>query len=397
LTNYLARAATQQELRDSHEAWDRLALRMAVPTVFCTWEWVFEWWECFAANYDGLVVVFITSGNDLKGIVPLVRHSAVPGRGNWLGGRRLSYCGYRDLFADQVDIICAPEDIEPCVDALCGFLRTGYTDWDVWEIPLVKADSGLAMCAERVLRNSGDAWVAAWQSTSQAPYVNLAQRTFDQHVATLDGHRRYELRKRKKEMVEKDLRYANPEPGSESIVLAELFALHTARARQKRMKSTFDGALVQQFHARFAPKAAQRGWLWLRSLKSGDHTVAAFYGFQIGDRIFYFQGGFDPAWETLSPGKTILDEVLREGFSRGYREFNFLQGGEQYKSAWTYDKFPLYSGRIYNRSVRGRLNRLGSDLRGRLKHLLQGWANTYRARSKRRKSPSKPPTRRKDA
>ena len=75
--------------------------------------------------------------------------------------------------------------------------------------------------------------------------------------------------------------------------------------------------------------------IWLRILKTENETIAAYYGFVFENRVFYYQLGLDPQWQSHSPGMVILYEVIREAFAGDFREFNFLQGEEEYKYKWT--------------------------------------------------------------
>jgi peptidoglycan/xylan/chitin deacetylase (PgdA/CDA1 family) len=333
--------------------------------------------------------LFLFDQEELKGIVPLVRYSAKLGRGRWVGGNILSYCGSNDLFGDQVDVICAPGETESCADALLHFLSTEYSDWDVLELPLVKSDSGLAMCAEKIARERPGGHATEWRPASTAPYIRPGQRSFEEYVKTLDGHQRYEMRKRSKGLADKDLLYGRCDAGGVDEGIETLFALHTARAKQKRMRSTFDSALHLRFHKDFAARAAQQGWLCLRFLKRGTDTIAAFYGFQIGGSLHFYQTGFDPAWVALSPGKAIIDATLREAFASGCSEYNFLQGDEQYKSTWTRDHYVLFFGCIYNRSVLGKLNRVFLRSKRALRNTIDFARNAARPKPRQKGTASK--------
>ena len=136
---YKVKAATIKEFQESREAWNRLGLLMSLPSIFCTWEWVYTWWEHFGRNYEP-VILFVYKDTGLVGILPLAYQKT---RNGALIGRKLSYCGSMELYPDHLDIICSKEDAEQSLDAVFEFLRSEYKEWDVLNISLFSEESSL--------------------------------------------------------------------------------------------------------------------------------------------------------------------------------------------------------------------------------------------------------------
>jgi CelD/BcsL family acetyltransferase involved in cellulose biosynthesis len=79
----------------------------------------------------------------------------------------------------------------------------------------------------------------------------------------------------------------------------------------------------------------ERGALRLFRLRAEGRTVATLYCFEHGSRLFYYQGGVDPAWERESVGTVLMGQAVRYAFDRELMGFEFLRGSEAYKFKWT--------------------------------------------------------------
>jgi len=362
---YQARIASPDEFRDNRDAWDRLASSMHFPTIFCTWEWIYTWWEHFGRQHE-LAVVFIHDGEELKGVLPLFAYRAVL-KGGWLTGRVLSYAGTTEVYPDHLDVICAEHDAAACMEAVERLLSAGYRAWDVLQLPLITADSALAEWT----RSRGFSFKAAIIQTSVAPYIPLTE-DFEKYIGKLDKKTRYNIRSRRKKLYEQhQIKYLACTAGEEKAGLDALFALHELRARKKGIDSTFEGGKIRAFHDSLVERAGNKGWIALSLLKNASDTIAASYNFVFGNRVFSYQKGNHPGWGQFGPGSVILHDCIQDAYARGCVEYNLLQGNEAYKYDWTSQVRPLLTANVFNSTAGGRLSRAGFGLKQRLKRLIK--------------------------
>jgi CelD/BcsL family acetyltransferase involved in cellulose biosynthesis len=344
---YTISIANLNEFRESREAWNGLARRMHFPSIFCTWEWIYTWWEHFGEAYDPLIL-FIRNGSELAGILPLALGRSATG--DWLKGRTLTYCGSNELYPDHLDIICAPQEADACLDAVLDFLTDDYTDWEVLKLSALADDSRI------MARLTTSAVPLQWESRriSAARFIPLSG-SFDNYLNTFDKKQRYNLRSRRKKLLEQhDMRYVVCDSPRYAEGLNTLFRLHSLRAEKKKIVSSFSGDRIVRYHnalvGRLEPSA-----VWLRWLECDGAPIAAAYNFEFEGCVFSYQKGFDPAWERFGPGMVIVYEAIQEAFARGYHEYNFLRGGEEYKDTWTPHSRALLHCNIYNSTIRGGL------------------------------------------
>jgi CelD/BcsL family acetyltransferase involved in cellulose biosynthesis len=362
---YTVRIATESDFKESKNPWNALVLSMSYPTVFCTWEWAHTWWKHFRGD-QRLLPLFVFDGSELKGILPLVSRRAVLSRDRVVG-TLLEYCGAPHVYPDHLDVIAAPEDGEACLDALFHFLAYGDVPWDVLRLPYIAEDSRLM------------AWLNAGREPltkdlhpfSAAPYMPISG-TFDDYLKGFSKKKRYNLLSAGRKLLEEQgVEYVSCDGGVVEC-LKVVFKLHEQRAGRKRMSSSFTGPRIFQFHADLLRAMGDQERVWLRLLRKHDKVIAAFYGFRLGGRLFFYQAGHDPTWEQHSPGTVLLGETIREAFATGCREFNFLQGDEDYKRRWTKLRRDLFELLFYRRSLTGIVSRVMIRSRSAAKRLLKG-------------------------
>jgi hypothetical protein len=164
-----------------------------------------------------------------------------------------------------------------------------------------------------------------------APYVDL--RRFPRW-ADLEGHvasRRSTLgadSARRRRRLEQRLgplrfRWDDDRPATLEAVLAW-------KSAQYVRSSVPDCFAVPQNVAMFR-ELRGRGLVVLSSLSAGERVVAAHLGALWRGRLSWWVPAYDRELMSLSPGRLLLEDLLRESHARGLAEFDFLLGDEAYK------------------------------------------------------------------
>lgn len=81
----------------------------------------------------------------------------------------------------------------------------------------------------------------------------------------------------------------------------------------------------------FFRRLRERGVLMVSSLCAGDSLLAVHFGSWHDQRFGWWIPTYDPKFSRFSPGRVMLDELMKASFDRGDREFDFLIGDESYK------------------------------------------------------------------
>jgi CelD/BcsL family acetyltransferase involved in cellulose biosynthesis len=338
--------------------WRQLAV--AAGNVFLTPEWFFVWAKHYGQRSSPFVVTVRDRPGHLVGLLPLARtnrtiHFAGANVGDWFGLLVRPGC--------EADV------------ALAAARTIGTTS----RAPLVlhNVDRGapwikaLMDVAPRRSRLQLQEQVIPFSPlpASWEEFLEAHSRNFRSQVG----------RKERKLLRSHGARFRLAEdPTLLAADMKTFFALHESRWAATG-DSTLTRGAVQSYHADFAEAALRQGWLRLWFLEADGRDVAAWYGWRVGDRYFYFNGGWDPAWSDASVGLVLMAHTIRSAIEDGATEYNFLLGDEDYKARFASAQLPVETVVLasrydaaqlvtrVDRRVRRLADRLPTGLRGRLR------------------------------
>ncbi len=362
---YTVKIASTDDFRESREIWNKLASEMPLPSIFCTWEWIYTWWEHFGKKYEPKIL-FVYKDADLKAILPLTVHGAILHKG-WLAGRILTYCGSMELYPDHLDIICPQHEAEPCIKAVFEFLTNKYQEWDVLNLNLVTEGNNLT---SSIIKNQHKFNVEI-QKASVSPYIPLSN-SFDEYMKSFGAKQKHNMMRLLNRLYTKHGVELVCHDGvlDTSRVLGELISLHRLRKQNKGVISSFDDSSIFDYHVALARRLSDNGWLRLLYLKKDEKIIAAAYGFVYGKRFHYYQSGFDPVWEKESIGSSLIIELIKKAYNEGLMEFDFLRGNEEYKKRWAPGNRVLLSVNIYNETINGTIAKVARRFKRVLKKVI---------------------------
>ena len=140
--------------------------------------------------------------------------------------------------------------------------------------------------------------------------------------------------------------------------LLRFLELHTLRAKMPfgpvhpdRFASRSPRAFLYDVCERLAARDAVRVF----QLRIGDTVVASRIGFVLGNSLYLYHSGFDPAWARYAVMTTTMAEIVRYAIASGLRSVNLSLVGEQSKLRWRPRRVDFYSALVHRDSVRSRL------------------------------------------
>jgi CelD/BcsL family acetyltransferase involved in cellulose biosynthesis len=244
---------------------------------------------------------------------------------------------------DHLELLAAPD---ADLDALVGALEN--VPWVVIKLgnvaeAAINVERFCAACERR-------GWAVRRRLLRVCPYLELPG-TWEAYLSGLSSHGRGAVRRMERKLYrEHDV--ALKEYGKERLDegLQHLQVLHALRWKGG---GAFRDPIMQRLHHRFAASLADGGQLWLFTLDVDGAPAAAWYGFSLGDTVYFYQSGRDPRWERERVGTVLVGLMIRRAIERGYRRFDFLRGEEPYKSHWTRTARPCYEVVVFRAGWRG--------------------------------------------
>ena len=316
---------TAADLSALEPEWKRLAADCKTTTVFQTFEWNAVWWKHFGKWGRRLrLVTFRSEDGTLVGLAPLMT-------GFWYLTplRRLSFLGTGT--SDYLDVLAAPGWEYPVAESLYNYLETGG-GWQIADFQQLRVGSffreQFPPAANRLTVRDvlGEA----------CPYL-LLPSDWETLLKGLGKKTRanvgyYDRALTKVYSVEAEAVRGESQLDEE---LTRLFQLHARRWNQRWLPGVFAGKRVQAFHRDAARRLLSQDWLRLFYLKLDGETMASLYCFGYGDRLCYYQGGFEPTLARLSLGTVLTARAMLAAIGEGREVFDFLRGDEPYKAKWT--------------------------------------------------------------
>ena len=119
--------------------------------------------------------------------------------------------------------------------------------------------------------------------------------------------------------------------------LDRFFELHRMRAEWKNAPphaDRFANPLLRTFLRDVCERLCRRGAVRLFQLKVASQVVATRLGFVVGDSLYLYYSGFDPAWARYSVMTTTVAEAIKYAIAQGLKTVNLSPAKDISKTRW---------------------------------------------------------------
>jgi CelD/BcsL family acetyltransferase involved in cellulose biosynthesis len=307
-----------EAFRQLETDWRRLFRETADATPFQSWEWLSSWWHHHGRGR--LWILTARDGNDLVGLMPLTLTSYAGTslkRVRWMGAP----------LSDYQQLIGRADRQQECARAFLAHLHARRDAWDVCDLNDQRDGSPFLAVA------AGARVETAFHR--KCPVVPLTD-TWESFLARMKRKLRSNVTRRMR--LARAAHEVELDTVTEEAVLPDamndLFDLHNWRWRRRGILGAFTGGRIQRFHHEVSLRFLAQGWLRLHRLRFDGRTVASFYCFHYGARVYYYLGGFDVRHGRLGPGQLLMAYTIERAIADGARELDLLRGDEGYKYEW---------------------------------------------------------------
>lgn len=337
------------------DEWNELLQASRADCLFLTWEWAATWWKILGA--PGRLIVFtVRHRGELVAIAPfrlrpsrLLRKEPFP---------VLEFLGSGFVGSDYLDVIARRGYEADAIDAIArqcssyGKVRRSSFKWHN-----LVSETCLAAKLASHLNNGG--WSLDEIHTNICPYIPLEGHSWETYLASLGTEHRADFR-RKWNRLNRDFEVkfeAAQTSGecAESIDL--LIEQHNLRWRHRGGSDAFHTPELVAFHREVSQIALSNGWLRLYILWLNGKPAASLYGFLYGGKFYFYQSGFDIAFEKYSVGMITMGLAIQSAIKEGAREYDLLHGDESYKSHWSRHNRPIVRLELFPPGIRGLIYR----------------------------------------
>lgn len=307
--------------------WNNVLSHSLDDNPFLTYEWLSEWWRSFGKGRK-LQLLAVKEEDRVLLMIPLMIST---------------YKAFGVKFR-KLEFVATP------ASDYHNFVMTDFEkNAEVTELLRKKLRQNLGVNSMELTEIPEHSWTAKflgdlnmdgnWKTTTRSlnlcPYINLPE-SMDKLLGNLGSNFRRNL-KRWQKSAEKDytIRFLKcNEIGSVEEGMKIFFELHQKRWASKDKPGLFSNNQFRDFHMAVAKTFAQKGWLSLFFLTFNGTPVSAIYGYEYNQKMYNYLTGFDPKYEAQRPGSLIFKNAIEYSISKGVTEFDFMRGGESYKTSW---------------------------------------------------------------
>lgn len=305
--------------------WNALLHNSMADTPFLTHEWQCTWWACLCEGE--LFVMTVRDGGALVGIAPLFILSQPDSTGKVR--RLLRLIGSVDA-SDYLDLIALHGREIDVFNAMLDALAQS-DEWDVLDLYNVPAGSPTRSILPALAAERG--WKFTDEQQVVCPIITLPA-TFEDYVQSLDKKERHELRRklRRGEGTEGLTWYAitGDDHSHDQDAAAEAFIDLMMKSRSD--KSDFMTDRMRRFFHQMIHATHDGGFLHLSFLEVQGVKAATYLSFDYGQKRLVFNSGLETTgFQSLSAGIVLVARMIEDAIKRGYTEFDFLRGDEEYK------------------------------------------------------------------
>ncbi|SPP99508.1 putative Protein involved in cellulose biosynthesis (CelD)-like protein [Candidatus Sulfobium mesophilum] len=344
--------------------WNLLLKESDSDNIFLTWEWVSNWWNVYGEGKKLRVMAVRDDTKGLVAIAPLYGTERRVMKG--VAVREIRFIGTGgDVSPDYLDVIIKRGMEEEVIEALVRHLCADRK-WDVASLTDIRADSPNL----ELLKNlaSGSGLLVRTKPCAVCPYIKLPP-FWEEYLGGLSANMRYNVKRRmrnlEKAFAARYFLWQDTETLTSAMEL--LAALHSRRWEEKGTSRSFSTPQYNAFHQAVALDFARKGWLNLSCLELDGEIVGMFYDYRYGNKIYYYQAGFDPEFSRYSPGLALRAYVIRDAIEEGFEEVDLLKGAYDFKYLWTHNDRSTTTLAVGRGTLAGRLHFLEAFEKPRMK------------------------------
>ena len=332
--------------------WEALDAQTSPRVPFSGPRWNLTWWRHFAESRplvkDRIHAFAVFEGHELSAVAPMMITER-PGLGP-LRARHLHFFGADPNLTEIRGPCCRRADEGRMMEALLEHLEANATGWD-W--------AGLSGFVENGPAHEALARRVGVHLGRQVPDFYLSPgSSWDAFKSTLPRNVKESLRKCYASLRRDNLRHeltVVEQPDAVAIALERFLALHAARAAAPITPphaNVFAPAHARAFLREYVRQAAAAGEARVFELLVAGKVVASRVGFVLGDSLYLYFSGYEPAMAPYAVMTTCVAEAIKWAIAQGLTTVNLSPGRDQSKTRWHPVEVPLREARLVSPSRR---------------------------------------------
>jgi CelD/BcsL family acetyltransferase involved in cellulose biosynthesis len=246
-----------------------------------------------------------------------------------------------------------PHEKQAVYSAIFRYLSDHSMAWDVMELTDLAEDSALLDFLYGYAPDNFDLYQSA--TNKVCPYLELPT-DWSRFLQTKSANSRSKILYRRK-YLEKRFTVHFVEVSTEkqlNDVFEDMVRLHQGRRTFKGDPGVFSSSSFRNFILAVCKSMLHKGRLQLVFMELNGIKVSFYLNMKYGNKVFFYQSGFDMAWSNLSVGYVLLTHLIEKAIDDQCKTYEFLRGEEKYKHEWAKSSIKLTDIIVSNSGFRGK-------------------------------------------
>jgi len=331
----------EEEFLSMGSEWNHLLSKSNPNEFFSTHEWLSTWWRHFGKGKD-LFIITVREGKEILALAPFMT-TRLP----LLRRRKIEFLGTG--LSDYLDFIIMDKR-EKCLAAVFDWLLR-RRDWAMIDLRCMKEESPNTELLINALERRN--CLVEVKHDCYCLRVETEGDWEDYHYNSMTRNLRHDLRRRKNGLrrlgqvsVE---RYVVPDRIREVMEL--FFQAHINQLKAMRKCSLFEDQSMRRFYRSLVANLAGKNMLDFTALTIEGKPIGYYVDFLYNDKLYTYSTTYEMDFAKYSPGKLLLEALIKRAFDAGLREVDLMRGEESYKYLWTNKRRKLIAIAVYSKPI----------------------------------------------
>ena len=329
------------------DEWRGLFNQAETPNPFFSAEWVFTWLNHRGGRVFPVTLIVRNADNRLVAAWPFFEYPAIGGRGLWVGLSDIADC--------LEPLVLRPDDVllRTVFEALAQLLGEYRFIW----IPLLD---------ENLVREHLEPALQTFPNLAgihkRAPnyFIDLtAQAGFDGYLTNTVGSKTNRDCRRRLRQLEQlgQVEYVTYRTPDELLRFdVEMRSIEKVSWKGREQLGHLTKAESGDFFNELLPKLMVLGQVEITALRVNQMAIAFEIAIRRGSSYGFFHIAYLPDYHKYAPGRQLMLHNIERAMSEGCTEFDFMQGGHEFRKKFCTGSRELMDAFICQRSLAGRLN-----------------------------------------
>ena len=321
---------TEAEFDALQADWERLHGSCDQAGLFNSWYWNRLWWQHYGDMGELYIVVIRVEGLACA-IAPFYRCQTKAIK--LLSVNTLRFIGNGgDTSPDDLGIVYSRATEDTVLDILCRYLYK-YSTVSRLQLYELTDDSPFVKKLVALADETGWCKPLARYQYRQVDVLPASITAYEQSLSRNARKHRKRRRQRLQRAGEVQLTTC-ASIDDVRATFAELLRLHKLRRQSKGGSGSFQSERYCDFHLALMEEALLRNELRLSKLVVNGTIIGIEYAFLTNKVLLFFQTGFDPQYQHLSPGHLLMMHTIDLAIEEGAERMDLLKGDYEYKRSY---------------------------------------------------------------